>query len=73
MLDEGLRGLRALVAAAGVVAPGAACVDVLAGGDAVVEAEGAGDDGGGDLEDELAQGGDAGGAGRLQVVWAAPA
>jgi hypothetical protein len=31
---------------------------VLAGGGGVVEAEGVGDDGGGDLQDELAQGGD---------------
>jgi hypothetical protein len=35
---------------------------VLAAGGGVVESEGVGDDGGGDLEDELGQGGDAGGA-----------
>jgi hypothetical protein len=40
----------------------------LAGGGGVVEAEGVGDDGGGDLEDELAQRGDAGGAQRQAVV-----
>ena len=41
---------------------------MLAGGGGVVEAEGVGDDGGGDGEDELAQGGDAGGAQRQAVV-----
>jgi len=56
-------GLAVLgVVAAGVPAPGGSCVDVLAAGGGVVESEGVGDDGGGDLEDELAQGGDAGGA-----------
>jgi hypothetical protein len=46
---------RARSLACGVAAPGGAGVDVLAGGRGVVEAEGVGDDGGGDLEDELAQ------------------
>ena len=48
--------------AAGVLAPGGACIYVLAGGGRVVEAEGVGDNRGRGLEDELAQGGDAGGA-----------
>ena len=48
--------------AAGVLAPGGACIYVLAGGGCVVEAEGVGDNRGRGLEDELAQGGDAGGA-----------
>ena len=47
---------------AGVAVPGGACVGVLAFGGCVVEAEGFGDDGGGGLEDELAQGGDPCGA-----------
>lgn len=40
---------------------------MLAGGGGVVEAEGVGDDGGRDLQDELAQRGDAGGAQRQAV------
>ena len=65
-LPAGRQGRRhlVLVTVAGVLAPGCACVDVLTCGGGVVEAEGAGDDGGGDGEDELAQGGDAGGAQR---------
>jgi hypothetical protein len=42
---------------------------VLACGGGVVESEGVGDDRGGDLQDELAQGGDAGGAhGQAEVA-----
>ena len=48
-----------MVAAGGVLAPRSACIDVLAGGGGVVESECVGDDGGGDLEDKLAQGRDA--------------
>lgn len=53
-----------------VPAPGGACVYVLAGCGGVVEAEGDGDgdDGGRGLEDELAQGGYAGGAHGQAVV-----
>jgi len=46
------------VVAGGVTVPGCACAGVLAFGGRVVEAEGLGDDGGGCLEDELAEGGD---------------
>src|SRR5439155_26809501 len=53
---------RYLVAAGGVVGPGAGGVGPLPLGGGVVEAEGFGDDRGGGLEDELAQGGDQGGA-----------
>src|SRR5262245_38138608 len=61
--------LLGVVAAACVPAPGCACVYVLACGGGVVESEGVGDDGGGDLEDELAQGGDAAGAhGQAEVA-----
>jgi hypothetical protein len=65
------RVLPAVVVAADVVAPGGACVDVLACCGGVVESEWVGGDGGGDLEDELAQGGDAGGAHGQAVVAAA--
>ena len=44
-----------LAVAAGVLAPRSACLDVLAGGGGVVEAERAGDDGSGNLQDELPQ------------------
>src|SRR5262249_39652382 len=50
------------VAAGGVVGPGSGGVGPLPLGGGVVEAEGFGDDGGGGLEDELAQGGDPGSA-----------
>ena len=56
------------VVSAGVVAPEGACVDVLACRGGVVETEGVGDDGGGDLQDELAQRGSAGGAHGQAVV-----
>jgi hypothetical protein len=51
-----------------VLAPGAACFNVLACCGGVVESEYVGDDGGGGLEDELAQGGGAGGAHGQAVV-----
>jgi hypothetical protein len=54
--------LLGFMVAGRVLAPGGACVYVLPGGGGVVESEGVGNDGGGDGEDELAQGGDAGGA-----------
>ena len=63
-----LAGIVAWPLACGVPAPGGAGVDVLAGGGGVVEAEGVGDDGGGDLQDELAQRRDAGGAQGQAVV-----
>jgi hypothetical protein len=55
-------GLLLCVVAGGVAVPGGACVGVLAFGGCVVEAEGFGDDGGGCLEDELAERGDPRGA-----------
>jgi hypothetical protein len=45
----------AQVVAAGIVAPVPACLEVLACCGGVVESEGVGDDGGGNLEDELSQ------------------
>lgn len=57
-------GLLLWVVAGGVAVPGCACVGVLTFGGCVVEAEGSGDDGGGCLEDELAEGGDPRGADR---------
>ena len=63
-----LPGVPTWLFACDVPAPGSTGVDVLAGGGGVVEAEGVGDDGGGDLEDELAQSGDARGAQRQAVV-----
>ena len=56
------------VVATGVVDPGSGGVGVLALGGGVVESEGFGDDGGGGLEDELAQGGDPGGPHRESEV-----
>jgi hypothetical protein len=54
---------------ADVTAPRGASADVLPCGGGVVESEGVGDDRGGDLEDELAQGRDAGGAqGQAEVA-----
>jgi hypothetical protein len=50
------------VVSGGVAVPGGAGVGVLAFGGGVVEAEGLGDDGGGCLRDELAEGGDPCGA-----------
>ncbi len=58
MASAGQLAVSARVVAAGIVAPVAACFEVLAFGGGVVEAEGFGDDGGGGLEDELAERGD---------------
>ena len=55
-------GLLRCVVAGWVAVPGGAGVGVLAFGGCVVEAEGFGDDGGGGLEDELAECGDPCGA-----------
>src|SRR5580704_12827464 len=54
--------------AAGVLAPRSACLDVLAGGGGVVEAERAGNDRSGNLQDELPQRRDPGGAQRQPVL-----